>query len=145
MKKLEFESNGSKWLLLCANNREDYYLNTRVIDNPNGRVGNGVSLCMITEEQASEVVEAKYKQGKLKCYFDYCKGRYTHSLFTAIESLYSLLKSKGVYLYESAECDNYFCDNSRIDMSYGEYTNCLECENIEENTFYNPILFKILS
>lgn len=62
----------------------------------------------ITEEQAKEVVDFHLKGGLLKCYYDYEKGYYSNSLYTAIASLQSLLKVNGV-VFENTPCNN--CQN----------------------------------
>lgn len=105
----------------------------------------GISLKDITEEQASKVVDEFLfnandgsDYGDEKVYKDYVTDEIY--LTNPIESLYSLLKSKGIHLYEnpidSPEC---------IDGYPDAYLDAIQ-EDIhlsEEKTFYNPYIFKI--
>lgn len=136
MKELRFESNCSKWGLICQDSFDG------CVETYCGVNGYKViaSLKDITEERASEVVDSNIKQGLIKCYFDYIKGYYSNSLFTAIESLHSLFKSKGIHLFDNPDGISYrTCSfDSGID-----YRSFLSWNDAEEKTFYNSILFKI--
>lgn len=132
MKKFEFESNGSKWLLFEAD-EEGYCFNTLQF-HFKIKLSLGLFLKDIKEEQASEVVGERQlelwqkTQGFYK-YYDYMSRNECGISFlkSSIESLHSLLKSKGVHLYKNTD-----------PLFSGHY---LEAE---AKTFYNPVLFKII-
>ena len=51
-----------------------------------------------------------------------------------------IVESKGFYWLEN-ECDNQFCENGKVDVGYNTLLNCSVCEEIEEKTFKNPLIF----
>lgn len=83
---------------------------------------NGIKLSEITEKQASEIVDLKGDR-----FQDYnhvsCCDRWCN---TAKESLHSLLKSKGIHLFENPNDSDYFTNRST-----------------EQKTFYKPYIFKL--
>lgn len=149
MRKFEFESNGSKWMLVDAQG-EDVGIS---------RVGINIGKCFysikevvilknITEEQASEVVsKVTFRIGEdvdvyYKDYMKYSSG----TTYIAIESLHSLLKSKGIHLYKNPYRDDWeeLCTwGHGCFAKYGKSSFELFTE-AEEKTFYNPVLFKII-
>jgi len=110
MKLLEFETSKGRFLVSESDEHYDYRF-----------IG---LLSRITEEQASEIVDIKGDR-----FQDYnhvsCCDRWCN---TAIESLHSLLKSKGIHLFENP------CDN---------YCGTIEYQEAEQKTFYNPYIFKL--
>ena len=42
---------------------------------------------------------------------------------------------------EIKECDNQFCENGKVDLGYNSFLNCQVCEELEEKTFKNPLIF----
>lgn len=117
MKKFEFETSKGKFLLV---DEKDYPV-FHVMIETNGF--NFYSLKEITEEQASEIVDANM----------FFNGILVKDIIykTAIESLHSLLKSKGIHLFENP------------------YDGILKLEFptpywiAEQKTFYNPYIFKL--
>lgn len=112
MKKREFETRKGKFTLV-----DGFY-----------HINGGINLSKITEEQASEIVDEVW--GKYKNYeTDERAGNYNRFVCdSAIESLNSLLKSKGVHLFENPTKERFV---------YFEY------REAERKTFYNPYIFKI--
>lgn len=53
----------------------------------------------LTEEQAHIAIEHTF-DANLKKYFDYKKGYYSHSLFTALESFQSLMERENITGYD---------------------------------------------
>ena len=51
-----------------------------------------------------------------------------------------IVESKGFYWLEN-ECDNQFCENGKVDLGYNTFFNCQVCEELEEKTFHNPLIF----
>lgn len=81
MKKLEFETSKGKFLLVDA------------IKKPN--IHTGIKLSEITEEEASEIVDYSILKNMYASYnYGVCTNSYVYK--SAIESLHSLLKSKGI-------------------------------------------------
>lgn len=112
MKKFEFETSKGKFVLV------------------DGYVENGIDLKQITEQQASEIVHNKHPiSGGFVNYFESTSLITSYSCFSAIQSLHSLLKSKGVHLFK-----NPFLDFETLDPS---------AVYAEQNTFYNPHIFKL--
>ena len=77
-------------------------------------------------------------KGKNKNGFNpgYCSPngkQFTNSFISAVES-------KGFYWLEK-ECDNQFCENGKVDLGYNTFLNCQVCEEAEEKTFLNPLIF----
>lgn len=100
----------------------------------------GIKLSEITEEQASEIVdEFKYHPTLIKKVFiDYLNGDFY--IDTAIESLHSLLKSKGIHLFENP-IDLEEQLDCNCDMCYQKLEDAFN--EAEQKTFYNPYIFKL--
>lgn len=126
MKKLEFKTSKGNFIL----SDENYYLvnergvKTAYLNNKKQfEYVSFIRLSEITEGQASEIVgsvEERLYKDDVSEYFK-----------TAIKSLHSLLKSKGVYLYENTLSTG----TSKYD--YNMY------KEAEQKTFYNPVIFKL--
>lgn len=94
----------------------------------------GYKLSEITEEGASKIVDELWNGYKNYNSNDNV-GNYNRLVKnTAIESLHSLLKSKGIHLFENPY-DVY-------DMSTWHDANEAK-QKAEEKTFYNPYIFKL--
>lgn len=95
----------------------------------------------LTEEIASELVEEHYMSG-VRSYEIYNDYRYNDArwLDNALDSFISAVESKGFYWLEK-ECDNQFCENGKVDLGYNTFLNCQVCEEAEEKTFRNPLIF----
>ena len=95
----------------------------------------------LTEEMASELVEEHYMNG-IRSYEIYNDYRYNDArwLDYAEESFISAVESKGFHWLEK-ECDNQFCENGKVDVGYNTFLDCQVCEEIEEKTFKNPLIF----
>lgn len=132
MKKFEFETSKGKFLLV---DEKDYPV-FHVMIETNGF--NFYSLKQITERQASEIVDSG------DC--DLSGDRYLHgfrnyeiedeevfSEISAIESLHSLLISKGIHLFENPY-DLAWKDGCISAYPYSQH---------EGKTFYNPYIFKL--
>ena len=92
-------------------------------------------LSEITEDQARNIVDLKGDR-----FQDYnhvsCCDRWCN---TAIESLHSLLKSKGVHLFE-----NNYKKSTDLNSSFFSIQEDFNKEKeAEEKTFYNPYIFKL--
>ena len=96
----------------------------------------------LTEEIASELVDETimYEKHKVKCYRyrSYIEGFVGFD--NAKESFISAVESKGFYWLEK-KCDNEFCENGKVDLGYNTFLNCQVCEEAEEKTFKNPLIF----
>lgn len=98
----------------------------------------------ITEEQAKEVVD------EYKCFITedvgYQDYKSESDLYrSATISLHSLLEAnRVVFDYDRNNCPNYFCDNGKIDVGYGEYMSCSLCEESQSKVWNkeNTYLFK---
>lgn len=135
MKKLEFETSKGMFVVTDVPdilNGDVYY---------GGSKNKGIKLSEITEEQASVIVDSNDEYGVVM-YQNYqtTSMQYYDEQITAIEYLHSLLKSKGVHLFENPidleerlECN--------CDICYGRLES--DHEEAEEKTFYNPYVFKI--
>lgn len=155
MKKLEFESNGSKWMLMevqAANfaiykgrlvmGSTDLDVNNKCLKIDRGddlgfyvlrAFDNGISLKTISEAQASEVVSRSIHTSLFAHYVkDIPVNTYCYT--SPIQSLHSLIKSKGVWLFGNP------VENWKDEVYFNT-----TMEEAEEKTFYNPILFKIIS
>lgn len=167
MKKLEFKTSKGSFLL----SDENYYLvNERAVKTAylnNVKQFEYVSfirLSEITEQQASEIVDKKIGY---KNYLESTDVISNYSCVTAIKSLHSLLKSKGVYLYENpvykdVEYSDELCKYCPL-IKKGVYSvnggyvagcegSCCETakenhedmyQEVEQKTFYNPVIFKL--
>lgn len=129
MKKLEFETSKGAFFMVDAIERKNLH--------------NGIFLKQITEEQASDIVDESFNAYHEHSFVYYGNevvgGCY---IVTAIESLHSLLKSKGIHLFENPVpqpefiIDNF--GNGGICESWVK-----EFQEQEEKTFYNPVIFKL--
>lgn len=151
MKKLEFETIKSRFLVvdIPINFLFKIHHNHLVVDSTsNGLIGKMnrlnddlkgfievgrliAKLSEMTEEEANGIVDSTRKNIREKdiVFQDYqSKYKKDFSYDTAIESLHSLLKSKGVYLFRNP---------------YTSKINPLEYKEAKEKTFYNPYIFKI--
>ena len=91
----------------------------------------------LTEEIASELVET---HKNCRRYFDYKIKERNRFFDLSIPSFISAVESKGFYWLEK-ECDNQFCENGKVDVGYNTFLNCQVCEEAEEKTFRNPLIF----
>jgi hypothetical protein len=104
--------------------------------------GNYEFLCKgseLTEEIASELVDKSIYTGLYAHYVDEIPVN-TYCYNSAIESFISGVESKGFYWREK-ECDNQFCENGKVDVGYNTFLNCQVCEEADEKTFRNPLIF----
>lgn len=116
MKKFEFETSKGKFVLA------DSY------------VENGIDLKQITEEQASEIV-GSIEEILLK---DDCFDWFRKST----KSLYSLIESQGVHLFKNPVPEpEYIIDNFGNGGICEHWVSTFQEQ--EQNTFYNPYIFKI--
>ena len=135
MKELKFETSKGEFVLVDIPEKlfliGQYYVDTYGPEHFN--------LKEITEEQASSIVNSDNEYGTTM-YQNYqtTSMQYFDEQITAIESLHSLLKSKGVHLFEnpidleeSLECN--------CDICYGRLES--DYEEAEEKTFKNPHIF----
>lgn len=118
MKKLAFETSKGRFVVVDGVG-EDFAMDlTHMIICDEWFV----KLSEITEEEAREIVELKGDR-----FQDYnhisCCDRWCN---TAIDSLHSLLKSKGIHLYKNPAP---LLHHTRLE--------------VEQKTFYNPYVFKI--
>ena len=106
------------------------FLLVDAIEKPN--INTGIKLSEITEEQASEIVDKVMNNQHFQNYnFKSYNDRWVK---TAIESLHSLLKSKGIHLFENP-----------YGKWYSDFENAnqeLDWQLAEQKTFYNPYIFK---
>lgn len=105
------------------------------------------SLKEITEEQASEIVDYKVEEtefqggGLYNTIYNYEKGDFELGN-SQIESLYSLLKSKGIHLFENPENLPHSLEYCSSRWTYYGYE-VRKYREAETKTFYNPCIFKI--
>lgn len=113
MKTLEFETSKGKFRLV---DEKDYMVFHSMI------IENGfyyLELKEITEEQSSEIVSFEEE--------------YNISLYSSAKNkLHSLLKSKGIHLFENPYAD-------KIGITDFDYHR----NKAEQKTFYNPYIFKL--
>lgn len=145
MKKLEFETSKGAFFMVDAIERKNLH--------------DGIFLKQITEEQASSIVD----EGDSEPWTDSFKSGYRDyqitdieqysSCITAIESLHSLLKSKGIHLFDNPVIkplipneqtlkkmhNKGYGENDFVDLKYDQY----QFDLAEEKTFYNPVIFKL--
>lgn len=126
MKQFKFKTDKGDFLLVDEDSEGKVNLPQGVEYSEIGR------LRTLTEEQASEIVDNFELYGGVNVgYKNYENEEPT--LDTAIESLHSLIKSKGIFLFE-----NPFNIENCFEMNY--YIKRLESV---QKTFYNPYIFKI--
>lgn len=119
MKKIEFKTGKCEFDLLDG--ARTYTLG--LMKNTGGL--KGIYLAHITEGEASRLVDNLKAGG----YENYQKEGYV-SFPSAIESLHSLIKSKGVHLYENP----YSNTIGIVEFDYHR-------NRAEQKTFYNPVIF----
>ncbi len=93
----------------------------------------------LTEEIASELVDYWQNMANDGFIFENYKDNLPKKL-TANDALISAVESKGFHWLEK-ECDNQFCENGKVDVGYNTFLDCQVCEEIEEKTFKNPLIF----
>ena len=93
----------------------------------------------LTEEIASELVEYWQNMANDGFIYENYKDNIPKKL-TAKKSFISAVESKGFHWLEK-ECDNQFCENWKVDVGYNTFLNCQVCEEAEEKTFKNPLIF----
>ena len=130
MKTLEFETSKGKFKIIDMPDeiRVNGWNGSIVIDKENQisreKYEKGFYLINATEEQANAIVDKVMNNQHFQNYdFKEITDRWTKS---AIESLHSLLKSKGIHLFRNPNNSDYFTNRST-----------------EEKTFYNPFIFKL--
>ena len=95
----------------------------------------------LTEEIASELVKTTWIHDiKILCKYKNYNSEGDGSYFSAVKSFISAVESKGFYWLKK-ECDNQFCENGKVDLGYKAFFNCQVCEELEEKTFKNPLIF----
>lgn len=134
MNKIEFETSKGSFVLIDES--ELTKIDKIIVSNDN----DFIKLSEITDKQASEVVDSFDLFGNINVgYKNYSEEEPV--LNTAKESLHSLLKSKGVYLFE-----NPIIHPNDMGIQPASFSWYLEQENqhneAELKTFYNPYLFK---
>lgn len=142
MKELKFKTSKGEFKVVDEKDYKVFHL-MLTMNGPEA-----ISLKEITEEQASDIAdEFKYHPTLIKKVFkDYLNEDFY--LESAIESLHSLLKSKGIHLFENPiEEPNIndfkstpFCESGNCE-SYRDLV--AEHREAEEKTFYNPYIFKL--
>ena len=93
----------------------------------------------LTEEIASELVDYWQNMANDGFIYENYKDNLPKKL-TANDALISAVESKGFHWLEK-ECDNQFCENGKVDVGYNTFLDCQVCEEIEEKTFKNPLIF----
>lgn len=132
MKKLEFETNKGRFLLIDSKDAPSSFNRyLRDIEKElNIQLTTGYKLSEINEEQASQIVDYPFElevaDSSVLVFKDYEDGENTYT--SSIDSLYSLLKSKGVHLFENPHKDH---EDKNLELWY------------EDLTFKNPYIFKI--
>lgn len=121
MKKIEFETSKGKFLI------KEYDTFNDLVKDANFYKQKICKLSEITEEQASEIVDEDKDYG-VRIFQNYqtTSMQYFDEQITAIGSLHSLLKSKGIHLYENPAP---LLHHTRLEA--------------EAKTFYNPYIFKL--
>ena len=64
-------------------------------------------LSEVTEKQAGEIIDEPF--------------------FDNLVALQSAIEAAG-FIFSTDECPNQFCENGKIDIGYGEFTNCKICD-----------------
>ena len=90
----------------------------------------------LTEEIASEFFEYDDFLNCFEAYIDTVPSIDK----SALKLFIKIFESKGFYWLEK-ECDNQFCENGKVDLGYNAFLNCQVCEELEEKTFRNPLIF----
>lgn len=139
MKKLEFETSKGNFVLLDVDYNSMTFV--RILDTCTACLGSeeifdyteSFKLSEITEEKASEVVDDKEGNSFTDYEVDPTENEGYYYKHTAIESLQSLIKSKGIHLYENPYKD------VGLMPSYEQKL----YRDANYLTFYNPYLFKL--
>lgn len=146
MKKLEFETSKGRFLVVDMVidiwTSEDEKSSTLHLEGEVYQVMSCIKLAEITEEQASDIVDKVMNEQHFQNYnFKSYNDRWVK---TAIESLHSLLKSKGLHLFKNPlqsskpTADLAFYDNVKdAKLIYNKW------KESEQKTFYNPYIFKL--
>ena len=131
MKKLEFETSKGEFMLVgISKSIEEAYEDGYIFYKLIGKLSD------ITEEQASEMVDIWFESDEGKVFYtNYLVNG--HAFESATESLQSLIKSKGVHLFE-----NPYKNMLSIQSLEGSQIHSKNVEEAEEKTIYNPYLFK---
>lgn len=137
MKALEFETSKGRFVLV-DNNQDDESVIDFLKKVDYGSYMNRIKLSEITEKQASDIVDDPVKffnPTNPYCAEDVVYINYTSGtgFWTAIESLHSLFKSKGIYLFENPYKEK---QDKDLETWYEETW-------YEQKTFYNPYIFKL--
>lgn len=128
MKELRFSTSKGDFILAEAHEKGDKWLN-------NGKYTYVAMLKGISEKQASSVVDeyyyhSSYTEQDEVVYLDYIENTLSNiKELSAIDSLYSLLHIKGIYLFENPT-------RPRMD-------DMIKYQEDEAKTFYNPYIFKV--
>jgi len=148
MKKLEFETSKGRFVVSDERHylKNEFGIKTAYLNGVKQfEFEKFIELNRITEEQASEIVdygviiEEVQGGGLYEMYYDYELGRYSLGK-SQIESLHSLLQSKGIHLYDNPVDLNEQLD-CNCDMCYQKLEDSFV--EAEEKTFYNPYIFKL--
>lgn len=131
MKQIEFKTEKATFLLVDLPT-DDICGGQHLVDTYGSLHFN---LKEITEEEASEIVGKSNTNNRFKDYTSDCEWHTNiYTLKTAIESLHSLIKSKGVHLYSNPYKTEFVCTRSNNLPN-------MECFEAEPKTFYNPVIF----
>lgn len=129
MKKLEFETSKGRFVLMDMSDKESIlYASSCLTKFENWE---GIKMSNIDEEEASYIVD---KNIGYKNYLESNDLISNFSCVTALKSLKSLIKSKGVYLYEKPYLPEELINNQEAFMADLK---------AEQKTFYNPYIFKL--
>lgn len=141
MKKLEFETSKGRFLVVG----EKINLDTWDYKYPLVFIS---KLSEIPEEEASEIVDEPFGLGvgdnNILVFKDYEDE--DNAYLSSIDSLHSLLKSKGIHLFKNPLKDSelsFIGNVSGIDMLLAKQKHDRRIKEAEEKTFYNPYIFKI--
>lgn len=126
MKEFKFKTSKGKFII------KEYSTFNDLIKDANFYKQKICKLSEITEEQASEIIDKVMSNQHFQNYN--FKGFADRWVKSAIESLHSLFKANGIYLYEKP-ClpDEYIASKEAL----------LYDKEEESKIFYNPYIFKI--
>lgn len=143
-KQIEFKTSKGTFILVdMPNNRiEEMVCGQYMIDTTSSI---HYKLSDITKDEASEIVDEDNDYG-VRIFQNYqtTSMQYFDEQITAIESLHSLLKSKGVHLYENPVPEPEIQGGYTPDGDFlGGYDDqwIADYEEASQNTFYNPYIF----
>lgn len=159
MKKIEFETSKGKFVVF--DEKEFTVFNQCTVDDKwivYGEIYDYNSHSFIkdiTEEQASDIIEERelsswHKKREFLKYYDYTSRNEFGISFlkSAIDSLHSLIKSEGYYLFENpfgnpphnyGLLNLYPTGNVLMDASFDI---AIRYRDADQKTFYNPCIFK---